>query len=76
MSHHQPAINVTWLRGVCSDDVTCPAITEIDTDPDHLYVIAEPVTDEAVLAAHAHRMAAHERLVRIPKTLAPEVTPR
>lgn len=66
-------IVVTVLRGTCADEETCPAVTRIEHDPEGRYLIGERVTDPAVLAAHAHRMAEHKVLVRFPAHLIPEV---
>ncbi len=67
-------VQVTVLRGdSCGDNYSCPAITDIG-DPEFLYFIATPVTDPEVLAAHASRMAPHERLYRFPRKHIPEVT--
>jgi hypothetical protein len=66
-------IVVRVLRGTCADEETCPAVTRIEHDAEGRYLIGERVTDPAILAAHAHRMAADEVLVRFPIGLIPEV---
>lgn len=66
-------IVVSVLRGSCPDEETCPAVTRVEHDHDGRYLIGERVTDAAILAAHAGRMADHEILVRFPLNLIPEV---
>ena len=52
-------IVVRVVRGTCADEETCPAVTRIEQDEQWRYVIGEPVSDPAILAAHADRMASH-----------------
>ena len=66
-------ITISVLRGNCADEETCPAVTRVEHDPDGRYLIGERVTDPDILAAHAHRMATGEVLVRFPVGLIPEV---
>jgi hypothetical protein len=61
------------LRGTCADEETCAAVTRVEHHEQWRYLIAEPVTDPAILAAHDSRMAPHEVLVRFPSDLIPEV---
>lgn len=66
-------IVVHVLRGTCADEETCAAVTRVEHDTHWRYLIGEPVTDPAILAAHADRMAPHEVLVRYPTGLIPEI---
>ena len=68
-----PDVVVRVLRGTCADEETCPAVTRVEHDPHWRYLIGERVSDPAILAAHAGRMADHEVLVRFPADLIPEV---
>jgi hypothetical protein len=66
-------IVVRVLRGTCADEETCAAVTRVEHDTQWRYMIGEPVSDPAILAAHADRMAPHEVLVRYPVGLIPEI---
>lgn len=66
-------MKITTLRSThCPANRQCPSIHRLDTDPEGLYVIAKKVTDPAVLAAFAGRVAADEHLGWVPGTLIPE----
>jgi hypothetical protein len=64
---------VRVLRGTCADEETCPAVTRVENDKRWRYMIGEPVSDPAILSAHAARMAANEVLIRYPAGLIPEI---
>lgn len=66
-------IVVRVLRGTCADEETCATVTRVEHDKQWRYLIGEPVSDPAILAAHADRMAPHEVLVRYPAGLIPEI---
>jgi hypothetical protein len=51
-------LKITTLRTLagtpgCSDFPTCPGVHDLDTDPEHRYVIAKTITDPTELAAFA-----------------------
>jgi hypothetical protein len=69
----QEKIAIRVLRGTCADEETCAAVTRVEHDEQWRYLIGEPVSDPAILAAHADRMAAHEVLVWYPAGLIPEI---
>jgi hypothetical protein len=78
---HMPAdanmIEVTVLRTdpSCTDTNTCHGITQVAGDDEFFYLVGDPVTDPALLAAHAHRIGEGEQLFRFRRRVIPEVAP-
>lgn len=58
---------------LCTDGNTCDRLTDIG-HPDHLYFIATPEDDPAIIAAHARHIGSGEQLMRWKRTTGlPEV---
>jgi hypothetical protein len=70
-------IEVTVLRNDpgCPDTNTCHGITQVVGDDEFLYFVGDPVTDPALLAAHAARIGEGEQLFRFRRRVIPEVAP-
>ena len=77
MSDDASKIEVTVLRKdpSCTDTNTCHGITQVAGDDEFLYFVSDPVTDPALLAAHADRIGECEQLFRFRRRVIPEVAP-